>query len=235
MALTQGNSSASNRVLRNGDTMLGTLNTQTLLPATTATYSLGASGNYYTSLFAGTINPINATSINMPDGGNMVVGSTTGTKIGTATTQKLGFFNATPVVQGTATADIGTVMSDLGLRAAGSAYQIVTNGASVLNGSNRYGVTNRTTSLVLTATTGRFITCDASSNAVQITLFATTTSGYMYTIKRTDASVVNTVTVIVASSGTIDGQTTITLPTQYKYITVVSTAVSGVWLTVGNN
>jgi len=36
---------------------------------------------------------------------NIAVGTTTGTKIGTATTQKLGFFNATPVVQPTAVAD----------------------------------------------------------------------------------------------------------------------------------
>lgn len=33
------------------------------------------------------------------DGGDIVLGSTTGTKIATATTQKLGFWNATPVVQ----------------------------------------------------------------------------------------------------------------------------------------
>lgn len=36
------------------------------------------------------------------DAVNIVVGSTSGTKIGTATTQKLGFYNATPVVQPTA-------------------------------------------------------------------------------------------------------------------------------------
>src|SRR5207245_146742 len=35
------------------------------------------------------------------DAANLVFGSTTGTKIGTATTQKLGFYNATPVVQQT--------------------------------------------------------------------------------------------------------------------------------------
>jgi hypothetical protein len=33
------------------------------------------------------------------DGVNLVLGTTTGTKVGTATTQKLGFWNATPVVQ----------------------------------------------------------------------------------------------------------------------------------------
>jgi hypothetical protein len=36
---------------------------------------------------------------------NIVLGTTTGTKIGTATNQKLAFFNATPVVQPTAVAD----------------------------------------------------------------------------------------------------------------------------------
>jgi hypothetical protein len=38
-------------------------------------------------------------------GGHISVGTTTGTKIGTATTQKLGFYNATPVVQPAAVAD----------------------------------------------------------------------------------------------------------------------------------
>lgn len=37
--------------------------------------------------------------INIFDGKNIQVGTTTGTEIGTATTQKLGFFGATPVVQ----------------------------------------------------------------------------------------------------------------------------------------
>jgi hypothetical protein len=36
---------------------------------------------------------------------NIVTDTTTGTKIGTATTQKIGFFNATPVVQQAAVAD----------------------------------------------------------------------------------------------------------------------------------
>lgn len=35
-----------------GDTMTGTLNTQNLLPATTATYSLGDASKYYTDVFA---------------------------------------------------------------------------------------------------------------------------------------------------------------------------------------
>jgi hypothetical protein len=43
------------------------------------------------------------------DARNIEAGTTTGTKIGTATTQKLGFYNATPVVQPAAVADITTV------------------------------------------------------------------------------------------------------------------------------
>ena len=63
---------------------------------------------------------------------NIVTDTTTGTKIGTATSQKLGFFNATPVVQQIATTDLGTVLSNLGLRAAGTAYPITTSGSVTL-------------------------------------------------------------------------------------------------------
>lgn len=38
-------------------------------------------------------------STQIAEAGNITVGTTTGTKIGTATTQKLGFYNATPIVQ----------------------------------------------------------------------------------------------------------------------------------------
>lgn len=44
-------------------------------------------------------------AVTLADAGNIVVGSSTGTKIGTATSQKLGFYNATPVVQGASVAD----------------------------------------------------------------------------------------------------------------------------------
>jgi hypothetical protein len=43
--------------------------------------------------------------LHLADAGNITVGTTTGTKIGTATTQKIGFFDKTPVVQPTAVAD----------------------------------------------------------------------------------------------------------------------------------
>lgn len=43
--------------------------------------------------------------LTIADAKNIVLNTTTGTKIGTATTQKLGFYNATPIVQGASVAD----------------------------------------------------------------------------------------------------------------------------------
>ena len=49
---------------------------------------------------AGTFTTLTAnTSLTMADAANIVVNTTTGTKIGTATSQKIGFFNQAPVVQ----------------------------------------------------------------------------------------------------------------------------------------
>jgi hypothetical protein len=47
------------------------------------------------------------------DGENVVLDTTTGTKIGTATSQKLGFFNATPVVQQAHIADADGTLADV--------------------------------------------------------------------------------------------------------------------------
>lgn len=58
----------------------------------------------------------NTGTITLADSANLVAGSTTGTKLGTATSQKLGFWNATPVTQPTAVADATdatTVISQL--------------------------------------------------------------------------------------------------------------------------
>ena len=89
-------------------------------------------------------------SITLEDAVDIVVNATTGTKIGTATSQKLGFFNATPVVQQLATADLGTALSNLGLRASGTAYPITTSGAVAFTGT----VTITDVNIVLGTTTG---------------------------------------------------------------------------------
>ena len=48
--------------------------------------------------------------LHLADAGHITVGTTTGTKIGTATTQKIGFYNTTPVVQPAAVANATTAV-----------------------------------------------------------------------------------------------------------------------------
>ena len=60
-------------------------------------YGTGTTGNIIIGATRG--------NLQITDARDVVLGTTTGTKIGTATTQKLGFYNATPVVQPTAVAD----------------------------------------------------------------------------------------------------------------------------------
>ena len=61
---------------------------------------------------------VSVNALTLRDATNIVLDTTTGTKIGTATTQKLGFFNAAPIVQPSATTSIqgiATALSNLGL------------------------------------------------------------------------------------------------------------------------
>lgn len=63
----------------------------------------GVSGAQYVTIFTGGSlrATFNDTTFTLADAINFVVGTTTGTKMGTAPSQKLGFWNATPIVQPT--------------------------------------------------------------------------------------------------------------------------------------
>jgi hypothetical protein len=66
----------------------------------------GTIGNFFyhkSGNVLGEYTPTNARAALFPDGANLVLGTTTGTKIGTATGQKLGFYGAAPVAQQTIT------------------------------------------------------------------------------------------------------------------------------------
>lgn len=90
--------------------------TETALPTGT-NYLIRASAGA-----AGTTEKFSVTNAGLTtwaDAANLVFGTSTGTKIGTATTQKLGFWNATPIVQPTTaiaaatfTANAGTAVND---------------------------------------------------------------------------------------------------------------------------
>lgn len=72
-------------------------------PTTDNTYDLGSSPSRVRSIYVGTSIDVSAS--------NIVTDATTGTKIGTATTQKLGFWNAAPVAQQTSAALTNNVTS----------------------------------------------------------------------------------------------------------------------------
>lgn len=81
--------------------------------------------------------------------------------------------------------------------------------------------------------TDETIAADATTAAFQVTLpTASGRTGQRYTIKKTDSSA-NAVTVGTTSSQTIDGSTTYSLATQWKYVTVVSNGSN--WLIISNN
>jgi hypothetical protein len=94
----------------------GNLNTSTIIRATSNTgdvlFGLLASGR------ARILRSLDFTAQNayvqFIAGGNLITDTTTGTKIGTATTQKLAFWNATPIVQPTTGVGASTLVSNAG-------------------------------------------------------------------------------------------------------------------------
>lgn len=82
----------------------------------TGIYSPGADQVAVTTNGTQRLNFSSAGVVEVVDAVNISTGTTTGTKIGTATTQKLGFFNKTPVVQPAAVAnatDAASVITQL--------------------------------------------------------------------------------------------------------------------------
>lgn len=71
-------------------------------------------------------------TITLADAANVVVNTATGTKIGTATTQKLAFYNATPVVQPAAVADLAVTFT-ANAPAAATGTITVADGSSATN------------------------------------------------------------------------------------------------------
>ena len=174
----------------------------------------------------------NATST-LGEAANIALGTTTGSIIGTTTSQKLGFYAATPVVQQAATIDPAVALSNLGLRAAGTAYTFLTTGIANLNGGLRMTPAARTGAVTLSSGSVVINLCDATSGAFTVTLpTAVGNTGQIYTIKRT-SSAANNVTVGTTSSQTIDGSTTYVLSAQYKYVSVVSDGAN--WSIIANN
>ncbi len=140
---------------------------------------------------------LTSNALTFMDGVNMVLGTTTGTKFGTATSQKIGFFNATPVVQPGATTDLITAQVNLGLRASGTAVPITTSGAISFNSSTNTTLTNNNLAIA-TAGKGLVIKGGANSRIGTATLVAGTV-----TISNTTITANTRIFVTVQSLGTV--------------------------------
>lgn len=168
-------------------------------------------------------------------GANISTDTTTGTKIGTAASQKFGFFNATPISQPVATTEIGTALSSLGLRNTGSTYAITTSGVVQLNGPFRRSAATvtGTTSLNVTTSASLVLCSNSSASPYTITLPAVAAAGYEFVIKKTDNNT-NPILIATAGAGSIDGTsssttTGVTINTAYGYIRLISSGTNNVW------
>ena len=70
-------------------------------------------------------------TLTLDDAVNLVVGTATGTQIGTGATQKLAFFGATPIVRPGATTDLRQALINLGLYTTGGASPLDLNGGTL--------------------------------------------------------------------------------------------------------
>ena len=97
---------------------------------------------------------ISGGNILLEDAGNFIVGTTTGTKFGTSTSQKLGFFNATPIPQPPAVTTVqglSTALSNLGLIAVSSPsiWNVTPQaGATYIASNNDYVLVNASTQTI---------------------------------------------------------------------------------------
>jgi hypothetical protein len=113
---------------RGGTNVTGTPTNGQLLVGNGSGYTLAtitAGTNITVTNGIGTIQ-IDASSSGLPlsggtmnDGANIAFGTTTGTQLGTGSTQKIGFYGATPVVKPTSTTDLRAALINLGLYTTG--------------------------------------------------------------------------------------------------------------------
>lgn len=131
-----GGSTTGSGVVVPGISITGTLNTtgvmvgaalyanvtNTTSGAGSTLIDVGTGGGSYTSQFK-----VGMTgNVTLADAATLSVGTTTGTKIGTATTQKLALWNATPIVQPANTVAINDVLVNAGMQASGGTATLST-------------------------------------------------------------------------------------------------------------
>ena len=166
--------------------------------------------------------PTVTTSLTMADTANIILNATTGTKIGTATTQKLSFFNSTPIVQ--PTGNICTAMTNLGLvtsctesggglsglTANGAVYATagttITSTAAMTNGQLLIGYTSNAPVLATLTGTANNLTVSNGTGTITLSTPFTVASGKTLTVNNilTLAGTDSTTFTFPATTGTVD-------------------------------
>jgi hypothetical protein len=154
---------------------------------------------------------ISTTQVTTTDSINYSFGTTTGTKLGTATTQKISFWNATPIVQPTAVSTVQgfyNAMSSIGLIASGT----ITLPTGYAKSINNIAIN---TTAGATGNTDYYYFCTSTLTLTLPTAIGNTNT---YNIKLTSGSL----TINTTSSQTIDGSLTITTSILNTSFTVIS-------------
>ncbi len=165
---------------------------------------LDASGNLKTTGAPGSSGATTFTGDITLSTHNIVTDTSTGTKIGTGTTQKLGFFNATPIVQVANTVDYLAGLVNLGLRASGGTAAAAFPGSVTSSAPTGGGIGYATgAGGAVIQGTGRTTTVVLSKLSGSITLFSAAGSATPATFTVTNTTVAATDTIIVSQkSGT---------------------------------
>jgi hypothetical protein len=157
--------------------------------------------------------------------GNHIPGTTNTVSMGNSTTYWLAnyatthYFNSTSYISG---ATAGTAALTGNLTVSGG---LTSSAGSALTGNVRYNSQINTTSQTITTSQPMF-QIGNSTSAITLTLPATTTVGYAYTLTNINTGLVTVV-------ATINGATNYVL-SQWQSITVFSTSTSGSWYSANN-
>ncbi len=205
---TSAAADAAATLYRWGGSAGGTGDTLTLTPSP----ALGAYGNGVRYVFLATATNTGAATINISGLGAKSLKLTDGTALSSGVLASGSMFSATYDGTNFRVHELVSVPD-------GS----VTRSKMATGGIGAGSVTASKTTTYSIASTDDVVRCDATSGSFTVTLpTAASISGRVYTIKRTDQTLGNAVTIATTSSQTIDGVTTRKLMTQYEQFTVVS-------------
>jgi hypothetical protein len=153
---------------------------------------------------------------------NIQTGTTTGLKIGTATTQKLAFWNTTPIIQPANTTSLNAVLENTGLMAGGSTISIIDKPLVVSGSLNVTG--GITGSLLGTASTASYV---ATAQTASYVVTAQTAS---YTLNAVSSSFAATASYVQTSQTASYVQNAVSA----SYVTTASYAITSSYLTLLN-